>query len=419
LLYSPFFLVAAGVTAAEPAVAQTFNDEGFALNPPAGGDFRGGINAPAVVFVPSTSQFVMYFESPAVSSEIPSACGSAGYYRIGRAVSADGLSWTLDPSAVLTQAQVPGATCGVAQPSALFDGSTWYMVFKVNTATVSTNALALATSSDGVNWSLSGITNLVTRGSASALGDPSLMRLGGVLHLYYTYGADIYAAYSPDDGVTWSFQAAPVLVHNTSDPTQARAINGSSVACDEVTPGGALTLFYYGFDNANAKTFFSASSSDGVAYSTMGQVSITCTSCACTSSAPNHWEIVTTTSGEAIMYYSKNNASGLKAIGLATTSSSALSGSASDRVCDTDDDQDSVVDGMDACPDTVAGAVVDSTGCSVEQYAPCSGEWRNHGAYVRAVVVAARAFLDAGLISQSERSTIVSNAAASSCGQSH
>src|SRR6266478_2571693 len=65
---------------------------------------------------------------------------------------------------------------------------------------------------------------------------------------------------------------------------------------------------------------------------------------------------------------------------------------------ETDADADGVPDSLDQCPGTPAGAVVDASGCSIDQIAPCSGPasggtWKNHGQYVSAVSQAVEAFL--------------------------
>jgi len=84
---------------------------------------------------------------------------------------------------------------------------------------------------------------------------------------------------------------------------------------------------------------------------------------------------------------------------------------------DGDSDLDGVLDEADLCPDTPAGAVVDATGCSIEQLVPCEGEWKNHGEYVSAVAQTAIAFAAQGLISEAEIGAIVSAAARSNCGK--
>jgi Thrombospondin type 3 repeat len=89
--------------------------------------------------------------------------------------------------------------------------------------------------------------------------------------------------------------------------------------------------------------------------------------------------------------------------------------------CDLDDDNDAVLDGADACPDTALGALINASGCSIADIAPCTPSggtpWKNHGAYVKAVTQAANAFVASGLITAAQKGAIVSAAAASSCGQ--
>jgi hypothetical protein len=88
---------------------------------------------------------------------------------------------------------------------------------------------------------------------------------------------------------------------------------------------------------------------------------------------------------------------------------------------ETDADTDGVADSLDQCPDTAAGAIVDATGCSIDQIAPCDGpasggKWKNHGQYVSAVSRAADEFLAQGLISADQADEIVEQASESSCG---
>jgi hypothetical protein len=87
-----------------------------------------------------------------------------------------------------------------------------------------------------------------------------------------------------------------------------------------------------------------------------------------------------------------------------------------------DSDGDGVPDVEDQCPNTPAGAVVNASGCSIDQLVPCAGplsggSWRNHGAYVSAVAHAAEDFLEAGLITERQKGAIVSAAARSNCGK--
>lgn len=84
--------------------------------------------------------------------------------------------------------------------------------------------------------------------------------------------------------------------------------------------------------------------------------------------------------------------------------------------CEADTDHDGIIDDVDACAGTVTGAVVNLSGCSVAQSAPCQGAWKNHGAYVSAVTRAAGQLVTLGRMTEAEKSTLVSQAARSTCG---
>jgi hypothetical protein len=86
-----------------------------------------------------------------------------------------------------------------------------------------------------------------------------------------------------------------------------------------------------------------------------------------------------------------------------------------------DSDGDGVPDGLDLCPNTPPGAIVNTNGCSIAQLVPCAGPrsggtWRNHGEYVLTVIETATDFLKADLITRREWAQIVSRAARSKCG---
>lgn len=91
--------------------------------------------------------------------------------------------------------------------------------------------------------------------------------------------------------------------------------------------------------------------------------------------------------------------------------------------CDPDADGDGVVNGSDACANTQVGQVVDGSGCTIAQLAPCAGPagtvmpWRNKGKYVSSVAQAAERFVREGLISSAEKGSVVSAASQSSCGR--
>jgi len=84
---------------------------------------------------------------------------------------------------------------------------------------------------------------------------------------------------------------------------------------------------------------------------------------------------------------------------------------------ETDLDNDGVPDSLDQCPDTPAGSIVNSDGCSIDQLVPCDGPWKNHGQFVSTMAHVTSEFAREGLITQGQRSQIVSAAARSDCGK--
>jgi hypothetical protein len=86
-------------------------------------------------------------------------------------------------------------------------------------------------------------------------------------------------------------------------------------------------------------------------------------------------------------------------------------------VCDTDDDNDGVLDAFDACLNTASGEIVNIDGCSISDFCPCDNDWKNHGGYVRCVAHTSEDFVANDLITEVEKDIIVSDAAVSKCGQ--
>ena len=84
---------------------------------------------------------------------------------------------------------------------------------------------------------------------------------------------------------------------------------------------------------------------------------------------------------------------------------------------ETDQDNDGVPDSLDQCPDTPPGSIVNSDGCSIDQLVPCDGPWKNHGQFVSTMADVTREFVDEGLITQDQRSALISEAARSGCGK--
>jgi hypothetical protein len=82
-----------------------------------------------------------------------------------------------------------------------------------------------------------------------------------------------------------------------------------------------------------------------------------------------------------------------------------------------DSDSDGVPDFQDQCPNTHAGAIINSNGCSIEQLCPCEGPWRNHGEFLNCMRNVLREFSHAGLITIQQHHQLFRAAAESNCGK--
>jgi len=87
-----------------------------------------------------------------------------------------------------------------------------------------------------------------------------------------------------------------------------------------------------------------------------------------------------------------------------------------------DSDGDGVGDACDECPDTLAGALVTRSGCSLEQLCPCDAtrtgeQWQSPRAYLRCVAAVTRRMRREGQMSASQRLAIIRQSAHSACGR--
>ena len=95
-----------------------------------------------------------------------------------------------------------------------------------------------------------------------------------------------------------------------------------------------------------------------------------------------------------------------------------LDGDGLGDVCDPDVDGDGALNDVDACPATSEGSVVDpSNGCSLEQLAACSADWKNHGQYVSTLARESKRFVRLALLSNQDRAELIRAAASSQCGR--
>lgn len=82
-----------------------------------------------------------------------------------------------------------------------------------------------------------------------------------------------------------------------------------------------------------------------------------------------------------------------------------------------DSDNDGVPDFQDQCPDTPAGSLINSAGCSISQLCPCEAPWRNHGQFLKCMRDVLEDFSSKGLITPQQRRDLLRAAIKSDCGK--
>jgi hypothetical protein len=346
------------------AAAGDFVDGGFVIRPGDTTGFTAGVGAPTVDW--DGSQFVMLFESPVAAGEIPAGCNS--YYRIGRATSADGATWTVDASPVLEPdyATVGSATrCAVTQPGIVFDGATWHLAV----ATAGMNAtedgnestgIAYYTSADSVSWTPE-VQVITPEEGVTGIGLPSLAIRDGVLHVAYNQAKSIFNAWTELGSGAWNTFTTPAIDYTTAGEWAAKDLIGASIYCAETA--GPIDLLVAGDDASSVRSLAWGSSADGSTW-TVGSPITTGTMAL---GSLNHWDVLPFDGGGQVMLYSMtDSATSLKAIGVALTDDA--SGDPLGRGCwpvedtgdaDTDADADADAD-ADSDTDTDADGDVDA-----------------------------------------------------------
>lgn len=81
-----------------------------------------------------------------------------------------------------------------------------------------------------------------------------------------------------------------------------------------------------------------------------------------------------------------------------------------------DSDHDGIADDLDACPLTLDGAIVNTSGCAIQQLCRCEPNTL-HGGYVSCVTKTSRQFVKAGLIEHKLRRQLIKQAGQSDCAK--
>ncbi len=297
--------------------APAYDDHGLVLVPPETGPFLGGINAPSVEWDGAAEQFVMYFESAASTLEVPEDCYS--YYRIGRATSPDGQSWTIDESFSFEPDHASDAgsyRCAATQPAVLFDGATWHLFFTGGTTDEGRgrnepSGILHATSADGLDWSVAAAP--VVPPEANGIGLASATLVNGTIYVVYSQYPHLMLATAPASSDTWTLATDPVIDNAALGDWAGTWAFGPSIGCTEE---GAFTMTFGGDSTSAVRTIAAATSADAAAWTVEPPVTIG----SLDSAVINHWDVLAIGGeGSALWYSRTDETTGLKAIGLGTS----------------------------------------------------------------------------------------------------
>jgi len=172
--------------------------------------------------------------------------GKDGHDRIFLATSSDLLTWDLYSSWGCPQPVVDvGASNHVNDPSVVLVGDTYYM-FYTDAPVAELDRIALATSTDGKNWSVHGIVlDLGPAGTWDSMkvGRPAVIHEDGEFRMWYdgtADGANRHVGYAVStDGTNWSRHPGnPVLLHQGA--VDVERIGQEYVLLAEAGPAGVL-----------------------------------------------------------------------------------------------------------------------------------------------------------------------------------
>lgn len=183
-------------------------------------------------------------------------------WRIGLAISGDGMHWQKSEKNPIMDAGPPGSwdEAGVAYSTVLFLKDVFYMWYQG----LDRNGIwriGRASSRDGVAW-IKGEANPVLSPEGNGWdGDkvlaPSVFFSGGSYHIWYTGGPKWAIGYAvSDDGITWRKKGSPVVFPSDTSTWDSQQILTSAAAID----GGKPVLWYAGRDKGG----FSIGMSTGV-----------------------------------------------------------------------------------------------------------------------------------------------------------
>lgn len=310
------------LTASHALATPSFLDQGYVLTAEADEIYAGGVGAPTVDYDPYAGEFVMFFESPLVSG-YPSDCDNA--YRIGRATSPNGRTWTVDPASTI-EPDLGDSTdpvhCVASQPAVVFDGGTWHLFY--STAKGKPTETATGNESTGITWATStdGVSFVeqaapLVPASTNGVGLASATVVDDVLYLFWYDDSDFSLSTLPLDGSgAWTSAVNHVVNHDVLGAWAVQQIIAPSLFCED-DRAERFTLVFGGDDNAYARSLAIAYSVDATSWSfdagnpfTLGDLDY---------ASLRHWDVLEA-GADYLMWYSITDPdTNLKVIGFAIT----------------------------------------------------------------------------------------------------
>ncbi|MSQ14921.1 MAG: hypothetical protein EXR50_03555 [Dehalococcoidia bacterium] len=171
-------------------------------------------------------------------------------WRIGLAISPDGVNWQKSASNPIMDGGSPGSwdEAGAAYSSVIYIQDTFYMWYQ-GLDSKGVWRIGRATSRNGINWTKDERNPVLIPGGTGAWDEekvlaPSVLYSGGSYHLWYT-GAPAWAiGYAVSgDGITWRKKEVPVLL-SAGNWDKGRLLTAAALF-----EGGRPVLWYAGGDN--------------------------------------------------------------------------------------------------------------------------------------------------------------------------
>ncbi|MFH1709018.1 MAG: hypothetical protein ABIF71_14025 [Planctomycetota bacterium] len=173
---------------------------------------------PCVLYDTTTSSYKMYY----------AGCRSDGIYKIGYAVSTDGISWTkhnIGDNNICIPADIAGLTAGgVISPAVIKTGAGAYHMYFIGKDTTGIHRAGYASSADGLTWTLQLTAVLAPSGTAGTFDEKQITdifaRLEGTIYQIWYTGRDA----SNYQRIGYTTTATPTTIVRAASPAPGLAL---------------------------------------------------------------------------------------------------------------------------------------------------------------------------------------------------